>query len=236
MTEHKEKLVVAADAGNVKGIVEVLLSLRVNALQISPELRKNLVYELIRNDIFQLTTKLRNNFILDLLRYEDKAMRHALLALISVIVSTLKGVEYLISLDMSVMKRIIDILKQQEDGSVNQRFCIAILQKMSIKEDTIEFLLQQGLVQWIVELIERSKAKEIHVFSLDFSSALLANILHASATTEYLTKHPAFVREVNQLSCLLRVALGDNAKVVEGEDPDIRADAPVDMLVLPLKG
>ena len=112
MTEHKEKLVVAADAGNVKGIVEVLLSLRVNALQISPELRKNLVYELIRNDIFQLTTKLRNNFILDLLRYEDKAMRHALLALISVIVSTLKGVEYLISLDMSVMKRIIDILKQ----------------------------------------------------------------------------------------------------------------------------
>ena len=92
MTEHKEKLVVAADAGNVKGIVEVLLSLRVNALQISPELRKNLVYELIRNDIFQLTTKVRNNFILDLLRYEDKAMRHALLALISVIVSTLKGV------------------------------------------------------------------------------------------------------------------------------------------------
>jgi hypothetical protein len=36
-------------------MVEVLLSLRVNALQIAPELRKNLVYELIRNDIFRLS-------------------------------------------------------------------------------------------------------------------------------------------------------------------------------------
>jgi hypothetical protein len=36
---------------NVEGMIEVLLSLRVNSLQIAPELRKNLVYELIRNDI-----------------------------------------------------------------------------------------------------------------------------------------------------------------------------------------
>jgi len=54
MGEHREKLVQAHEAGDVKGIVEVILSLRVNALQISPELRKNLVYELIRNDIFLL--------------------------------------------------------------------------------------------------------------------------------------------------------------------------------------
>jgi hypothetical protein len=35
-------------------MIEVLLSLRVNALQIAPELRKNLVYELIRNDVFNI--------------------------------------------------------------------------------------------------------------------------------------------------------------------------------------
>ncbi len=39
---------------NTDGMIEVLLSLRVNALQIAPELRKNLVYELIRNDIFNI--------------------------------------------------------------------------------------------------------------------------------------------------------------------------------------
>lgn len=37
---------------SIDTIVEVLLSLRVNALQISPELRSNLVNELIKNDIF----------------------------------------------------------------------------------------------------------------------------------------------------------------------------------------
>ncbi len=47
MTEHKEKFIQAHSDGDNKAIVEVLLSLRVNALQISPELRKNLVYELI---------------------------------------------------------------------------------------------------------------------------------------------------------------------------------------------
>jgi hypothetical protein len=60
MNEHKNKLIQAKVENNYKKIVEVLLSLRVNALQISPELRKNLVYELIRNDVFLLTTRAKN--------------------------------------------------------------------------------------------------------------------------------------------------------------------------------
>ena len=60
MTEHRNKLIQAKVEGNTKGMIEVLLSLRVNALQISPELRKNLVYELIRNDIFLLETNVKN--------------------------------------------------------------------------------------------------------------------------------------------------------------------------------
>lgn len=67
MNEHKQKLIQAKVDNHVKGIVEVLLSLRVNALQISPELRKNLVYELIRNDVFLLTTRARNDFLLELM-------------------------------------------------------------------------------------------------------------------------------------------------------------------------
>lgn len=60
MTEHRNKLIKSKVDGNIKGIIEVLLSLRVNALQISPELRKNLVYELVRNDIFLLQTNVKN--------------------------------------------------------------------------------------------------------------------------------------------------------------------------------
>ena len=67
MTEHKQRLVQAKAEGNIRGIIEVLLSLKVNALQISPELRKNLVYELIRNDVFMLSTCAKNDFLMELL-------------------------------------------------------------------------------------------------------------------------------------------------------------------------
>lgn len=63
------------------------------------------------------------------------------------------------------------------------------MQKISIKEDTIPVFLEQGLIDWILSLIERSTKKETHIFSLDFSSALLANMLHATSTHDYLLKH-----------------------------------------------
>ncbi len=133
-------------------------------------------------------------FLMDLLDIEHKGLRHALLALISVIVSTLKGVEYLVTNDDAVIKRIIAILKEQEDGSVNQRFCIAILQKISIKEDTILLFVAQGIIEWVVDLVQRSMKKETHIFSLDFSSALLANILHAPSTHAHLEKDKRYTK------------------------------------------
>lgn len=71
------------------------------------------------------------------------ALCHSLLALLSVIVSTLKGVEYIVTNGFNVILKVVEILKDQEDGSVNQRFCIAILQKVSIKEDTIQIFLKK---------------------------------------------------------------------------------------------
>jgi hypothetical protein len=67
---------------------------------------------------------------------------------------------------------------------------------MSIKEDLVEVLMKNKMMEWIVKLIERSTSKEIHTFSLDFGSALLANILHANSTLEYLEKNPAMAKSV----------------------------------------
>jgi len=122
MTEHKQKLIKAKDEKNVENIIEVLLSLRVNALQISPEQRRSLVTELIRNDIFSITKNSSNKFVLDLLDISSHGLKHAICALISVIASTPQGVEYLIQVDMEIVKKTIEILKDQEDGSVTQRF------------------------------------------------------------------------------------------------------------------
>ena len=118
----------------------------------------------------------------------NPALCHSLLSLLSVIVSTLKGVEYVLTNGPQVLHTVLQLLpEQQQDGSVNQRFCVAILQKISIKEDTITVFLDKkahgcDIVQWILSLIERSVKSDIHIFSLDFSSALLANILHAQST------------------------------------------------------
>jgi hypothetical protein len=67
---------------------------------------------------------------------------------------------------------------------------------VSIKEDTVPYLVKKGMVSWIVKLIGRSLEKEVHVFSLDFSSALLANILHAKSTTETMCKDEKFVSKL----------------------------------------
>lgn len=56
LSDHKQKLLKAKEVdNNVENIIEVLLSLRVHALQISPELRRHLVTELIKSDIFFIT-------------------------------------------------------------------------------------------------------------------------------------------------------------------------------------
>ena len=190
MMEHKKKLNKAKEEKNTENIIEVLLSLRVNALQISPELRKNLVYELIRNDILK--------FVLDLLGFHAYNLRHATLSLISIISATYKGVEYLMSNGPTIVEKIIEIMKGVEDGQVIQRFCIAILQKMSVKEDTIPIYMKYGLIDWIIKLLQRSRVNDIHIFCLDFASALLANILHSNITLEYLENNISVCKNLTE--------------------------------------
>jgi len=88
------------------------LSLRVNALQIAPELRKNLVEELIRRDIFKITQNDNFNFLMTILNNKNRSLRHAVTSLISVIVSTLRGIEYLTTggNDTAVLDKIIKVM------------------------------------------------------------------------------------------------------------------------------
>lgn len=110
MQEHKTKLMTHYKEKNVDGIIEVLLSLRVNALQIAPELRKNLVYELVRNDIFLITENDNFDFPMGILEINNSSLKHAITSLISVIASTLKGVEYLSHKNkMQIVEKIIKV-------------------------------------------------------------------------------------------------------------------------------
>jgi hypothetical protein len=147
LQDHKNRVIRAKSENNVENIIEVLLSLRVNALQISPELRRNLVTELIRNDIFLVRQHANSDFICDLLAFDSSGLKHAVCALISVVASTAQGVDYLLvnqsEPQFALILKIIDILNKQtdcNDGSVTQRFCLAILQKMAVREEVVELL------------------------------------------------------------------------------------------------
>ena len=58
-----------------------------------------------------------------------------------------------------IVMSLIEILKQMspnEDGSVNQRFLIAILQKISIKSDSIPILVDLKVIEHILKIVTRS--------------------------------------------------------------------------------
>ena len=65
---------------------------------------------------------------------------------------------------------------------------------MSVKEETIKAMVKEGLIEWVLGLLEKAKSAEIHTFALDFASALLANVFHAGYTLEALEHNPSFTK------------------------------------------
>jgi len=61
------------------------------------------------------------------------------------------------------------------------------------------------MLEWVLALVERGSNKEIHIFSLDFATALLANILHSPTTQEHLVKIAGPSHTKSILSKLLKM-------------------------------
>jgi len=66
-----------------------------------------------------------------------------------------------------------------------------------ITEAIIERMVERKLINWTINLLQTYKDSlinegnsSIHPFCIDFASALLANLLHASGTIEYLESAP----------------------------------------------
>lgn len=81
-----------------------------------------------------------------------------------------------------------------------------------------------------MDLISKSIAdKSIHHFSLDFGSALLANIIHAPSTLIHLSAKPAYAQNVTLFLSLVNL---DNAKIHEITDTSISAYAHLNMFIV----
>jgi hypothetical protein len=77
-------------------------------------------------------------------------------------------------------------LKVQDNGAVTQRFCLAILQKLSLKDEVTPELIEKDMIYWTINLLDKSNIQKIHVFCIDFASALLANMINTDSTITML--------------------------------------------------
>ena len=64
----------------------------------------------MRNDIFCLNTPQQDAFILELLNKDNAPLLHSSISLVSIVVSTLKGVIYLMSNGKTILVHLIKIL------------------------------------------------------------------------------------------------------------------------------
>jgi hypothetical protein len=71
-----------------------------------------------------------------------------------------------------------------------------LLQKCSVKDTVIPTFIEHEMISWLMNLIKRSLKEKIHHFSLDFGSALLANIIHAPTTLTALSHDPKQAQNV----------------------------------------
>lgn len=98
-----------------------------NALQ-SPD-KRAFVSALGKGDVLLINRGGADALINDLFAVPSHSLKHALCSLLSILCSTGRGISYLTrnTEDMTTLEKIADILKDQDDGSVSQRFCIAAL-------------------------------------------------------------------------------------------------------------
>ncbi len=69
---------------------------------------------------------------------------------------------------------------------MTQRFCLAILQKCSVKDSLINVYLENDLINWVLSLVKKASHTKIHMFCLDFATAMLANVIHSKSCQTYL--------------------------------------------------
>ena len=57
-------------------------------------------------------------------------------------------------------------------------------------------MIENNLIFWVINLIKKSLKEKIHIFCLDFSSALLANIIHSPQTINFLENNLDIAKKV----------------------------------------
>ena len=93
------------------------------------------------------------------------------------------------------------------------------------------------MIYWVINLLDKSLTSKIHVFCLDFASALLANIIHTPSTIQFLESNPMLTTQVKSSEYINRLLdYGIFAKIDQRKYSSFSLDAPLDRALIPFKG
>lgn len=161
-----------------------LIEIRKAALSVPTAQRKNVLAKLISADIF-------SGNVQRVLNKASGEVRVHVLALMSMIASSLNGVLTLLKGNSEeLVLNLLEVLTSEPLNSLSQRFCLGILQKITIwHEPSCSVLTDAGGIQYIIrEILEKSiiDKEYVHSYCLDFSSALLANLTSQNYAISFL--------------------------------------------------
>lgn len=201
----KNKLQVSLKAKDNSAIKESLSGLRKSCLAVSAKNRRKLVDHLIKNEIF-------SGSILAFLKCSIEA-RLQVLAMLCIYVSIPKGVNSILKpTPQALISALLEIVTQENPGSVSQRFALGSLQKISLwSEASSSLLIDGGLIMWTIkEVLERNILynEYMHAYCLDFGSALVSNLISSHYGLIYLESRHAEAEEI--MVSMLEMITGEN--------------------------
>lgn len=187
LEEHKKQLIKSISQSENDNILQILLSLKINALQTAPDFRKKWIKILIQKDPFNLASTDKNKIVLNLLSHPQLNIRQATVALLSVIVSSFDGINYICQNGSEIGEKVFEMLKLCQNGQVLQRFCFAFLQKISYNKELVEALVyQHGIIDYMTKWIKSAIQDKVHYFCLEYGAALLSNIIQSVPSQSFL--------------------------------------------------
>lgn len=156
----------------------VMTNFRTRALLIDPKKREEWIENTIEADFLQLQ---ENDDLLEyLIKFQmpTSQLLSTNLACLSMIASTKNGADYICK-SQDLPTRIVKLIGDLEDGSVNQRFCVALFQKLSYLEKAVDVYFDSKMVVWILNFLENADPKTLHSFVAIYLVSSLYNIFLA---------------------------------------------------------
>ena len=125
---------------------------------------------MIEFDIFDFKDQ---NLLSIFLSSKNIRLIESTMVLLNLIVSDREGANYIIQ-NLPNIQKLIEILFTEDKDSYLRQQILAIIQKLSLKREVQNILIENSVIEWIIDKI--SKPETLSNFTLEYATALLMNL------------------------------------------------------------